>query len=301
MNDAEMVDPFGLTEFPYRYRQLSPRCGAFIEPLGLSNVGVIEADEGFVLIDSTIHPYFMAKILEELAPRTATKPILHLVNTHFHRDHTFGNDRVKPTRGILAHRRTADYQRRYLPGWLAGLDATYRDAVSLVAPDSLFDGTHYVVPDLSVRVEIFQTGGHTHDSCLVLVPSEGVVFSGDTVFNRVPPYLAHWSCVNHFGKLTDWISALTLIERELAPAIIVPGHGEVATRDDVDGLKRFFEYYVTLVEDGIRQGKRLRDIWREIQATSNFQRRELEADIYLHMTMALHDELTGKARELYDK
>lgn len=284
------TDPFGLDFFPYEYRSLGRRCGAFIDPTGLSNMGVIEGEEGLVVIDSTIHPFYASRLVEQLRQRFS-KPILSLINTHFHRDHTFGNQLVPVERGIVAHALCASYLERYGPDWLAGSSEAYRH-VQLAFPRLTFTGQEHTLERFSVEVNVVLTGGHTHDSCVVYVPEDGVLFSGDSVFNRVPPYVAHWSCVNHFGRMLEWIKALELILR-LSPSVIVPGHGELATPGEVRGLQRFFEFYAALVRDGVARGQRLKEIWAGILSQGNFQRAELEPEIYLHMTMGLHDELVG--------
>ena len=290
-------DPFGLPIFPYAFKRLSARCAAFIEPNGLSNVGIIEAPEGLVVVDSTLHPYYADEIIRRLA-REMCRPVIHLINTHFHRDHTFGNQAFAPEGDVIAHRCCDDYFRRYGPDWLASLSAEYA-SVELTYPTRTFEGSSYQVEGVSTEIHLLHTGGHTHDSCLVWVPEDGTLFGGDAVFNRVPPYVAQWSCVNHFGRMLDWIDALARI-RELRPKEIVPGHGVLATTADVEELQRFFEYYAGTVRTGVDRGWRLREIGRDLLSRSDFERSDLEPDVYLHMTMGLYDELTGPS-EWYDK
>jgi cyclase len=298
VDSSSFQDPFGAGQFPYEFVTLGGRCHAFVDRGGLSNVGVIEADEGLVLIDSTLHPFYITNMVAHLA-RLFAKPVRHVVNTHFHRDHTFGNAYAACTEDIIAHERCKHLLDAYAAPMQLEMQALLPAGLRLAGPTRCFSGDSWVIPDLSVEIVLVRTGGHTEDSCFVHVPEDGVCFAGDSVFNGVPPYLRQWSCLDHFGRITSWLHALERIG-ELGAACILPGHGDVATRAVVDGLRRFFEYYADIVARGVASGRRLREIWFELLGSRDFLRAELPKELYLHMTLALYDDLTGPA-DLYVK
>jgi glyoxylase-like metal-dependent hydrolase (beta-lactamase superfamily II) len=73
-----------------------------------------------------------------------------------------------------------------------------------------------------VAVRILPAPGHTPANLLVHVPSEGVLYTADTVVAGYLPNLtaggpAEWE---------QWLDALAMVQ-QLAPAVVVPGHGPV--------------------------------------------------------------------------
>jgi glyoxylase-like metal-dependent hydrolase (beta-lactamase superfamily II) len=81
------------------------------------------------------------------------------------------------------------------------------------------------------QIEILLTPGHTPSNISVYVPSDGVLFCGDCLVNGYLPNL-------DAGSVADWYIWLKSLDRvaALAPRIVVPGHGPVATGDDVFSL-----------------------------------------------------------------
>lgn len=284
-------------DFTYRLKRLSERCYAFLEPHGLSNVGVVNTGSGTLLIDSTIHPDLMRGILDRLSRRRWPE-VTRLIYTHFHKDHTFGSHALHDRVEVISHGLCADYLERHVGDWLG--EETYGGLdLALKKPTSVFKGDDHRLEGVSPDVYILKTGGHSHDSCLVYVESESCLYSGDIVFNGIPLYTAHYSCLNHFGRVSEWIAALKTV-LDLKPKVIVPGHGGIASLRDVRRLLRFFEYYAAVVENGVRHGKSLSEIWRGTLSRRDFIRKDHEPEIYLFMTMGYYDELKG-APSLFQK
>ena len=288
--DTSRFDPLGLPHFPYEFVRISRRCFAFVEPRGLSNVGVVEGEKGLILVDSTIHPYYTNEMLRRLEADLA-KPVLYLINTHFHRDHTFGNVAVRPRCGIVAHSRCAHYFESCGPQLLEQHRSFYDGRpFALSRPEIVFDEDAWSVSDFDLEVQVRLVGGHTHDSCMVWVPTERVLFASDTVFNHVAPYVGHWSCLDNFGSVIDWISALNAVLR-LSASTIVPGHGMLAQDSEVMRLLQFFSHYAEKVHRGIESGHSLREIWNAIYRSRDFRWSDADVETYLYLTMSLHEEL----------
>jgi glyoxylase-like metal-dependent hydrolase (beta-lactamase superfamily II) len=81
------------------------------------------------------------------------------------------------------------------------------------------------------EVEILLTPGHTPRNISVYVPSDGVLFCADTLINGYMPNL-------DAGSVDDWRVWLKSLDRiaELAPRIIVPGHGPIVKGEEVPRL-----------------------------------------------------------------
>src|SRR3954469_19173229 len=98
----------------YRFTQIVPGVYSAIGT-GTMNVGsnsaVIVNDDEVLIVDSHISPESGRAMLQELKAIT-DKPVRFLVNTHFHYDHTNGNQEFAPGVDIIGH----EFTRRKLTG-----------------------------------------------------------------------------------------------------------------------------------------------------------------------------------------
>jgi cyclase len=89
---------------------------------------------------------------------------------------------------------------------------------------------------------VFHPGlAHTDGDAAVYLPKDGILFTGDLFFNRVCPAAFQ-------GSVSGWIAAVESL-LELAPAVIVPGHGPVADRHALREMLR----YLRLIQAGSEQ------------------------------------------------
>ncbi|MBC6462590.1 MBL fold metallo-hydrolase, partial [Actinomadura sp. HBU206391] len=189
---------------------------------------------------------------------TTDKPVVALVNTHFHGDHTLGNSAV-PTSRIIAHR--SAYER------LATGGGAYRELLCGVRPDlapeiadlefqlptELVDDE--LVLDLGdVSVDIRHTGGHAHTTgdLVVLLPSHGIYVASDLLFNGILP-------VARDADLAGWTAVLAEQRDSFTGEIVVPGHGAVGGRGLFDRQIEVLSTVVAAVTDTQSTGGSLGD------------------------------------------
>ena len=65
------------------------------------NIGVSVGDDGIVIVDDQFAP--LAPKIKEALKSISTKPIKFIINTHFHGDHTGGNETFGHDAPIIAH------------------------------------------------------------------------------------------------------------------------------------------------------------------------------------------------------
>ncbi|CAG1066769.1 Metallo-beta-lactamase type 2 [uncultured bacterium] len=85
-------------------KALAPGVYAFIGGEGKTNSGFVVTEKGVVVID-TQGPAELAMLLREKIKETTDKPVTHVINTHYHGDHTFGNQYFAEGL-IIAHENT---------------------------------------------------------------------------------------------------------------------------------------------------------------------------------------------------
>ena len=67
-----------------------------------SNTTFLISNEGVIVVDTRVTPAEAKKVKEEVRKQTQL-PILYTINTHYHGDHSFGNQVFKDTHTIIAH------------------------------------------------------------------------------------------------------------------------------------------------------------------------------------------------------
>jgi cyclase len=181
--------------------------------------------------------------------RTAGGPVRTLVNTHFHGDHTYGNSLFTGAT-IVGHERCraallADtLLARTPPVWEPTPD--WGD-VSITPPTVTFtERLTLWVGDVAVEVSHLGGAAHTDSDVVVHVPSRGVLFTGDLIFNGGTPMLLS-------GSVTGYLATLERL-RGIPAGVLVPGHGVPCTPAAVDIHERYARFVLDAAAEGRAAG-----------------------------------------------
>lgn len=204
------------------------------------NVTVIGGADGVILLDTDATPELGRALVHDLEA-LAAGPLLAVVNTHAHYDHSYGNAAFRqahPTVPIIAHDRAAtelaatpERLRTGSEGDLGELTDTLL-GLTPTLPDTTFSSVHVV--DLGGRrVELLHPGpAHTGGDLVAICqdPTPGaeadVIVVGD-LMERVPAW-------GEDSFPLAWPGALDLIAGLVSErTVLVPGHGPVMGPADV--------------------------------------------------------------------
>lgn len=187
------------------------------------NIGLVMSSESALVIDSRATHSEGDELRADIRTLTSL-PVTHLVNTHHHWDHTFGN--AVFTCEIVGHERCrstlierGQEMRQMLldAEWVPAEAKPQFAQVVITPPDTTFDDSLVVVlGDRTVRLAHLGRG-HTDNDIIIEV--DDVLFAGDLVEEGAPP---------QFGDAfpSEWLDTLAaLIAR--SPETIVPGHGDI--------------------------------------------------------------------------
>ena len=242
-----------LANLPFVLKQVGPGVYAAIdgpEHKAGSNAGFVIGDDGVLVVDAFFN-VDAAKALVGEIHRLTPKPIRYVVNTHYHADHTGGDQALKDAGAIIiAHRNVRGWVRtnninlfgdRITPELKARIEA-------LPLPDVVTD------KDLTVwlgsrKVMVRTVLGHTGGDLTIFVPDSKVLFTGDMLWRRVPPNLID-------GSVKEWVAtdADFAAMPDAARTTYVPGHGDVADVKDVQDFRQYLLDVQRLVREGRKAG-----------------------------------------------
>lgn len=212
----------------------------YIEGLG-GNIGLFIGDDGVFLIDDQF-----AALTDRIVAAIRTlsdKPIRFLINTHMHPDHTGGNENFgKMGALIFGH----DNVRRQMQL------SSYEQEPPLVTFSE----------DLSFHingetVHVFKTpDAHTDGDSYIHFTGSKVIHAGDVYRTTTYPYVD----TEHGGSFLGTIEATKLLADIVdEDTRIVPGHGNISSKSELQSVHRMLETIRDRVRAAINEGKSLEE------------------------------------------
>ncbi len=219
----------------------------------VDNNGFVVGERGVLVIDAHINGA-MAREIQAAVRRVTQKPILYLVNTNYHGDHTFGNYAFPADTLVVAQRRTAErmhdfeHEKAFLLQTVNNDPTVYADA-ELRLPDIVFDD--YLRLDLGGRVvELYHFGpGNTPGDTVVYVPEARVAWTGNLVVGEGSiPFLIEGGAQAYLGTMAQFAEALEV-------ETIVPGHGAMTSGRIFDRYLGYLSNLIRTVREAARAGR----------------------------------------------
>jgi glyoxylase-like metal-dependent hydrolase (beta-lactamase superfamily II) len=188
------------------------------------NIVVLPGADGLLLIDSG-YATSQPQITEALAA-LSSGPIKHLINTHWHFDHTDGNEWMHAAGAtIVAQAKTKE--RLSTPQDIAAFSAHFDAAPAGAIPRVTFvNSDKLTLNGETLKLEHYDPS-HTDTDASIYFPSADVLHVGDTWFNGFYPFIDY----STGGSIDGMIKAA---EKNLgmttSQTIIIPGHGPIGNR-----------------------------------------------------------------------
>ncbi len=232
------------------------------------NTGIIDNGEFLTLFD----PFFseapaneLKSVLKKYFPN---KSVRYVINSHWHGDHTKGNQYFKPEATIIgteelranmiSHNDNKEevakwlnsdlkkyqsdfdttsndtYKREIEQYWLPSIEEELKSlqSFSLTPSDLIFhDSLRLIGKNFDIHV-ISYGRGHTVSDIIIWLPSSKIVFMGDLLFVKRHAWMGH-------GDYYDWQSYLKKVENK-SPRWVVPAHGEIGGSIRITELHEYF-------------------------------------------------------------
>lgn len=231
-----------------RTEQVAP--GVYMLVGSGGNIGVSVGEDGVFLIDDQYAP-LTDRIIAAIR-RITPEPVRFVFNTHWHQDHTGGNENLGGVGAlIVAHEnvlvRMSVDQVLEFAGQSRQVPASPRGALPVVTFTE--DVTFHLNGD---ELHAFHVeNAHTDGDAIVHFRGANVVHMGDTYFHGGFPFIDTSSGGSIDGVIAAVDETLGVIG---ADTKVIPGHGPLSTRADlsayVEGLRAMRRLVAELVAEG---------------------------------------------------
>jgi cyclase len=218
------------------------------------NIGVSSGRDGLFLIDDQ-YANLTDRVVEALTRISPQQPRF-VLNTHWHGDHTGGNENLA-ARGsvIVAHDRVRErmsaenfsefFQRATPPSPPGALPVvTFNDSLSLHVNDDELRAIHV-------------QAAHTDGDVFIHFRKANVIHTGDLVFAGMYPFID----IDSGGTVAGVIAA---VDRMLALADegtrVIPGHGKVTDRAGLESYRQLLAVTSARMRELVQAGRTLDEV-----------------------------------------
>ena len=192
------------------------------------NIAVLTGPDGKLVVDAEIVTA-RPNISKALASINAD-PIKQLINTHWHSDHTGGNEWVHEAgASILAHENTRKHlsEATFVGG---NFQYTFPAAPAGANPSTVFKDEYTLHINKTTLVLKHYLPAHTDSDISVHFPEADILHTGDTFWNRDYPFIDYGTGGSIDGHIR---AAEANIAKVTDKTIVIPGHGAVGGKADL--------------------------------------------------------------------
>jgi glyoxylase-like metal-dependent hydrolase (beta-lactamase superfamily II) len=213
--------------------------------------------------------------VKQLARPVTNKPLRFIINTHFHADHTGGNEKARAAGATITG------------GNVAGNIADAAEGAAIYAHENVMkrlstpDGAQPATPSggwptdtyFGDRQELFFNGeaiqmfhpksAHTDSDSIVFFRRSDVVLTGDIFSTTGYPVID----LQHGGSINGLIDALNFIlditipaEKQEGGTMVIPGHGRLCDEADVVEYRDMVTIIRDRIQDMIKKGMTLEQV-----------------------------------------
>ncbi len=211
------------------------------------NIGVCVGPDGILIVDDQFAP-LADKITAALAQLNPGK-LKYVVNTHHHGDHTGGNAAFATRDAtIIAHSNVRVNIAKDPKAPAAALPViTFTNGASLFYNGEEITATFY-------------GPAHTNGDSVIRFTKANVIHMGDQMMTDRFPYIDFSNGGDLDGLIANW---KTIIASAPADVKLIPGHGRLATLDDLKAALAVVEESAAGIRKGMAEGKTLEQLKAE--------------------------------------
>lgn len=218
------------------------------------NLGLFLGEDGVFLVDDQYAP-LTDKILAAIGALT-DKPVRFVINTHWHGDHTGGNEQLGEGGAVtVAHDKVRE--RMSTEQFMQFLDRTVPPSAPEALPLVTFNDRISFHINGETVTAYHKARGHTDGDSIIHFPKSDVIHMGDIFFNQRYPFVDLDSGGSVQGMIDAVRFGLGLCDTNTK---VIPGHGPLGNCAQLEDYGEMLEDAVGRVRTLMEQGKSLEEI-----------------------------------------
>ena len=218
------------------------------------NVGISTGKDGLYLIDDQVKPVTIP--LSQAIRKISDKPIRFIINTHYHADHTGGNETLGGAGAVII---SHDNIRKRMS--TEQVSIFMQDTTPPYAKDALpvvtFNDRLSLHLNGETATAYYVANGHTDGDSIIHFPVSNVIHMGDMYFNGLYPYVDLDAGGSIQGMVIAADLALSLADESTR---IIPGHGPLAMAEDLKNYRDFLIQAIGQVQALVDQDMSLEQV-----------------------------------------
>ncbi len=238
------------------------------------NITVQAGKDGVLLVDSE-YPQVADKVLAAVK-KISDEPLRYIINTHYHADHTAGNERLRKAGATIAGGNVAgDLGAEASEGAQIIAHVNVLDRMSAPTgrqaaapqggwPTDTFIGNEKKLWFNNEGIEIIHIpNAHTDGDSIVFFRKSDVISTGDLFVTTTYPIID----VAAGGTINGYLEALNRIVDLIVPVygqeggtLVVPGHGRVCDLGDVLNFREMATIIRDRIQDMTKKGMTLEQV-----------------------------------------
>ena len=189
------------------------------------NLAVSIGEDGVLMVDDQLSA-MNEKITAALDSLQASKP-KYVLNTHWHGDHTGGNEIFGKDATIIAHHNVRKRVSADQYGYFGKTPASPKQAWPVITFDESLT-MHFNGEEVRF---LHLPGGHTDGDGVVYFVESNVVHMGDLLFTDVFPFIDLHTGGNVFNYAENLQTIMEWLPKDVK---IIPGHGELTDINSIE-------------------------------------------------------------------
>jgi len=218
------------------------------------NIGLSVGTDGVFMIDDQFAP-LTEKISQAIAGLT-DQPLRFLINTHWHFDHTGGNENLGQGGAIIvAH---DNVRERMLNGQtMEAFNIVVPPAPPVALPVVTFDqGVTFHWNDDTLEV-IHVAPAHTDGDAVIYFKKANVVHTGDLYWNGLYPFIDAGSGGTTSGMISGVAEIISRIDSDTK---VIPGHGPLSNKAEIQAFHDMLQTLYSRIKALRDEGKTMEEI-----------------------------------------
>ena len=225
----------------------------FIQGQG-GNIAAITGKDGLVLIDDQYAP--LSQKIKNALQAINPQPVRFVINTHFHMDHTGGNQNFAGDGAIIVAQEKSR-QRMTIDQFITAFKLAQKASDPQALPKITFTDSLRLYLNNETFQVIHVKNAHTDGDAIIFFREANVLHAGDVFVRYGLPLIDQEHGGNIDGMINGVKQMLTIVNEN---TVIIPGHGGLAKKKDLQDYLVMLQTIRSRIAKLMKEGKILKEI-----------------------------------------